>query len=79
MQYLNESHPEWLRMWKALAEHPLNQGDSECLYGVNRWYYKGSTDSEHHFRHDLHPVTRRAETLTIDNLTCPNFDSVPEG
>ncbi len=67
MQYLNEFHEEWNRMWEQLAKHPINQGDSTCQYGVNRWLYMGSSDTHHHFKHGLHPVTRQEEYVYIES------------
>jgi len=74
-----ESHPqEWETAWARLAE--LNGGDPVCECpdtGAN-WQYICTAQTEdgwmHYFKHRLHPVTRRRESLLIpcspELLTC---------
>jgi hypothetical protein len=66
VEFLEADHPEWMQMWEELSEYALNEGDAICLFLGRCWEYMGSSDSHHHFRHNLHPRTGKAEYAYVE-------------
>ena len=66
MEFLEADHPEWMQMWEELSEYALNEGDAICLFLGRCWEYMGSSDSHHHFRHNIHPRTGKAEYAYVE-------------
>lgn len=64
-EIIERDSPEWNRMWKMLANLPLNNGDTVCLNQDEVWQYLGTVNGEHEFRHRCHPSTNQREYLTI--------------
>ncbi|WP_018015164.1 hypothetical protein [Teredinibacter turnerae] len=66
MEFLEANHPEWMQMWQALANYPINQGDPICLFEGHCWEYMGSSADHHHFHHRGHPKTGHGEFAYIE-------------
>lgn len=63
--------PVWKKLGTALAQMPINEGDKVCFNSVYDacWEYLGFWSSEHHFKHKMHPKTKKVETVSFSELS----------
>lgn len=73
MEYLDNNHYEWQKMWDELASFKVNEKDPLCINNGHCWEYLGSTRDHHHFRHEQHPKTGKVEYLYVERIGAALF------